>query len=176
MTAAERSRSRGRRRTTPSRGSGQRGLIALDGVRGPPARAIERGTGIGARRLADRRPHSGGARRIEQRLEARERDSVLLYGVTGSGKTEVYLRASPRSSWSSGRGAIVLVPEIALTPQTAGRVQRRASATAWPCCTPRSVPGERAAEWRRLRSGEARVVRRAALGGVRAGAPTSAWS
>jgi primosomal protein N' (replication factor Y) len=53
-----------------------------------------------------------------------EGGSVLLYGATGSGKTEVYLRACAEAL-ARGRGAIVLVPEIALTPQTVGRFRER---------------------------------------------------
>ena len=61
---------------------------------------------------------------IEPLLEAETYATALLYGVTGSGKTEVYLRALERCR-AQGRQAIVLVPEIALTPQTVRRFRRR---------------------------------------------------
>lgn len=61
---------------------------------------------------------------IERSLRARDGQAFLLYGVTGSGKTELYLRAA---SWClrHGRGAIILVPEIALSSQVAGRFAAR---------------------------------------------------
>ncbi|HAR46502.1 MAG TPA: primosomal protein N' [Nitrospiraceae bacterium] len=75
----------------------------------------------------------------------------LLHGVTGSGKTEVYLHSIALLS-GTGRGAIVLVPEIALTPQLLGRSQRRFGdrvAVLHSGLTDR----ERADEYRRIRSG-----------------------
>ena len=62
--------------------------------------------------------------RIVDRLDARESANYLLYGATGSGKTEVYLQACA-AALERGRGAIVLVPEIALTPQALGRFRTR---------------------------------------------------
>jgi primosomal protein N' (replication factor Y) len=79
----------------------------------------------------------------------------LLHGVTGSGKTEVYLQAIAALR-AAGRGALVLVPEIALTPQLAGRFRARFGdqvALLHSGLTDR----ERHSEWMRLRRGEARI-------------------
>src|SRR5438094_175835 len=62
--------------------------------------------------------------RIVGAFDADEGANFLLFGATGSGKTEVYLRACA-VALERGRGAIVLVPEIALTPQTVGRFRAR---------------------------------------------------
>jgi primosomal protein N' (replication factor Y) (superfamily II helicase) len=80
----------------------------------------------------------------------------LLHGVTGSGKTEVYLRAAAETL-ERGRGVIVLVPEIALTPQTVARFQARFGDTV-ALLHSALGEGERHDEWRRLRSGEARIA------------------
>lgn len=82
--------------------------------------------------------------------------TLLLHGVTGSGKTEVYLQAIA-AELDDGRGAIVMVPEIALTPQT---VQRFASRFGDRIAVLHSAlsDGARYDEWHRIRSGEARVV------------------
>ncbi len=79
----------------------------------------------------------------------------LLHGVTGSGKTEVYLGAV-QAALESGRSAIVLVPEIALTPQTLWRFQARFGDIVAVLHSALSA-GERHDEWMRLRRGEARV-------------------
>jgi primosomal protein N' (replication factor Y) len=79
----------------------------------------------------------------------------LLHGITGSGKTEVYLRAAA-CALEQGRGAIVLVPEIALTPQIVGRFVARFGETV-AVLHSRLTPAQRREEWRRLRCGEARV-------------------
>ncbi len=81
--------------------------------------------------------------------------SLLLHGVTGSGKTEVYLEAA-RESLARGRGAIILVPEIALTPQTMDRFRRRFGDSV-ALLHSKMPAGARYDEWRRLRSGEARI-------------------
>src|SRR6185312_11222071 len=79
----------------------------------------------------------------------------LLHGVTGSGKTEVYLRAA-EMTLAQGRGVVVLVPEIALTPQTVSRFVERFGETV--AVLHSQLRGaERYAEWRRLREGEARI-------------------
>ncbi|HEX3520001.1 MAG TPA: primosomal protein N' [Solirubrobacteraceae bacterium] len=88
-------------------------------------------------------------------LDARRGEQRLLHGVTGSGKTEVYLRAAA-AALERDRGAIVLVPEIALTPQIVGRFIERFGETV-AVLHSRLTPGQRYAEWRRLREGEARV-------------------
>ncbi len=80
----------------------------------------------------------------------------LLQGVTGSGKTEVYLRVIAEAR-AAGRGALVLVPEIALTPQLAGRFRARFGddvAVLHSALPPR----ERLAAWRRLRAGEVGIA------------------
>ena len=90
-----------------------------------------------------------------ERLDAGGGD-VLLHGVTGSGKTEVYLQVIERAL-GRGRGAIVLVPEIALTPQVAARFTARFGSTV-AVLRSRVAAGRRAAEHRRIAAGEARVV------------------
>jgi primosomal protein N' (replication factor Y) (superfamily II helicase) len=89
-------------------------------------------------------------------LGERGASTFLLHGVTGSGKTEVYLRAIAAAR-ASGRGTIVLVPEIALTPQLVGRFRARfgdAVAVLHSGLTPR----ERHEMWRLLRHGEIDVA------------------
>ncbi|MEP6743912.1 MAG: primosomal protein N' [Gemmatimonadota bacterium] len=81
---------------------------------------------------------------------------ALLHGVTGSGKTLVYLEAV-RATLAEGKGAIILVPEIGLTPQTVGRV-RGAFGDQVAVLHSGLSDGERADQWRLLRRGERRVV------------------
>ena len=80
----------------------------------------------------------------------------LLLGVTGSGKTEVYIRAV-NHALNEGKTAIVLVPEIALTPQMVDWFRARFGANA-AVLHSSLTPGERYDEWRRLRTGRAKVA------------------
>jgi primosomal protein N' (replication factor Y) len=98
----------------------------------------------------------GALRPILAAVDARPRPArFLLHGVTGSGKTEIYLRAVA-AALGSGRSAIVLVPEIALTPQTVARFQARFGDVVAVLHSALGQ-GERYDEWWRLRTGEARV-------------------
>jgi primosomal protein N' (replication factor Y) len=87
--------------------------------------------------------------------EAGAERKLLLHGVTGSGKTEVYL-AAVEAALERGQGAIVLVPEIGLAPQAVARFRARLGDRFAVLHSALSA-GERYDEWRRLRSGEASV-------------------
>jgi len=93
---------------------------------------------------------------IAMSLDAGAFQTYLLRGITGSGKTEVYLQAIERVL-ESGRDAIVLVPEISLTPQTVGRFVARFEQDIAVLHSGLSL-GERYDEWRRARRGEVRIV------------------
>jgi primosomal protein N' (replication factor Y) len=135
----------------------RRGLIRLESATEAPRRArVERvGSDSGSVELtSDQR---AAFELIEARLGLASRGNapLLLHGVTGSGKTEVYLR-SVAAALERGESAIVLVPEIALTPQTAGRfVERFGERVA--VMHSRLSQRERYDEWWRMRRGEARV-------------------
>ncbi len=88
-------------------------------------------------------------------LESREQQTVLLHGVTGSGKTEVYMQAI-HEVIGYGRSAIVLVPEISLTPQTRQRFQQRFGDVAV-LHSHMSAP-QRHHQWRKIAAGAASVV------------------
>jgi len=93
---------------------------------------------------------------IESRLGTAESAPILLYGVTGSGKTEVYMRAIA-TVLRQGKTALVLVPEIALTDQLVDRFVARFASQIAVLHSGLSA-GERFDEWRRLASGEARIA------------------
>ncbi len=142
-----------------------------------PARALElvapympkRRADPGTRSVAGRHAMAGEARpaelsepqhaaleRIVAALDRREPAHLLLYGATGSGKTEVYLRAC-EEALARGRGAIVLVPEIALTPQALGRFRARFG-DAVAVLHSGLTDAERRDERERIAAGEATVV------------------
>ncbi|MFH1738331.1 MAG: primosomal protein N' [bacterium] len=89
-------------------------------------------------------------------LEKRENRTYLLHGVTGSGKTEVYLRAIA-SVLKQGRSALVLIPEISLTPQTMRRFRARFGKQVGILHSALGQ-GERFDEWQLASSGQKRVV------------------
>ena len=144
-----------------------RGLVAID-ARVRPRRPARRPLGSAAVQA----PALTGDQRaalaeLVSAFEAPERRRFLLHGVTGSGKTEVYLHAV-QTALESGRGAIVLVPEIALTPQVLWRFQARFGDVVAVLHSALGA-GERHDEWLRLRKRRGAGLRRSALGGVRAG-------
>ena len=94
--------------------------------------------------------------RVETALADGTFTPLLLEGVTGSGKTEVYLRCIEKVL-AAGRGAIVLVPEIGLTPAAVGAVERRFGSRV-AVLHSAQAEGERWLQWQAVRAGEARVV------------------
>ncbi|MEK7794640.1 MAG: primosomal protein N', partial [Candidatus Hydrogenedentota bacterium] len=93
---------------------------------------------------------------IDSAVDAGRYETFLLHGITGSGKTEVYLQAI-QHVLDLGRDAIVLVPEISLTPQTVGRFKARFDARIAVLHSGLSQ-GERFDEWRRASRGEVNIV------------------
>jgi primosomal protein N' (replication factor Y) len=94
--------------------------------------------------------------KIEAKIAANEYHTFLLHGITGSGKTEVYIRAM-RRALAQGRTAMMLVPEIALTPIFSRRLRAIFGDEVAILHSSLSL-GERFDEWRRLKSGEARIA------------------
>jgi primosomal protein N' (replication factor Y) len=130
-----------------------RGLVRLDEVevgRRPPTTSI--GKQAGPVRLNAAQEHA--VARVIGGLDS-DGGALLLHGITGSGKTEVYLAAAA-AALERGRGAIVLVPEIGLTPQTVSRFRDRFGDSV-ALLHSGLAAGERYDEWRRIRSGEARL-------------------
>src|SRR5260370_15911364 len=101
---------------------------------------------------------------IRDAIVSRQFRTFLLHGVTGSGKTEVYLSAID-TVLAAGRGALLLVPEIALTPAMAGQFFARFGDRVAILHSAFS-DNERAEQWRKIRSGGARVVGGTPSGGV----------
>jgi primosomal protein N' (replication factor Y) len=92
---------------------------------------------------------------IRRPMRESRHETVVLFGVTGSGKTEVYLQAVEETI-AYGRQAIVLVPEISLTPQTCDRFRARFGAVA--VLHSHLTPAERHTQWREIAAGRVGVV------------------
>ncbi|MEO8204890.1 MAG: DEAD/DEAH box helicase, partial [Chthoniobacterales bacterium] len=98
--------------------------------------------------------------RVQQAmLNPTESKPLLLHGITGSGKTEIYLHAI-KDALKAGKTALVLVPEISLTPQTVDRFKSRFADVQTDIAVLHShlSDGERHDEWHRIRSGVAKIV------------------
>jgi primosomal protein N' (replication factor Y) len=156
----------------------RRGLIALDQVEvrrdplaatvlppdsPPPLHPAQRSAYeriVAALELKDERPKTKDQRLANNAIfpssSVLRPSSFLLHGITGSGKTEIYLRTIGRAI-RLGRQALVLVPEIALTAQLVRRFAARFPGQVAVLHSGLSL-GERYDEWRRLRRGEARVA------------------
>lgn len=96
---------------------------------------------------------------ITKSLHSDKPTPILLHGITGSGKTEVYLQAT-RAALDLGKNVIVLVPEISLAPQTVQRFKARFHDLTDQIAVLHSnlSQGERFDEWHRIRAGKARIV------------------
>jgi primosomal protein N' (replication factor Y) len=131
-----------------------RGLVELRRVERARRPAI---VGVGARspRPSLTAAQSAALARIVESMDGDGSRRLLLHGVTGSGKTEVYLAAA-EAALERGRDAIVLVPEIALAPQTVSRFAARFGDRV-ALLHSRLSGGERRDEWERVRDGRARV-------------------
>ena len=135
----------------------KRGLVALDEA----PEAFHMG-GVGAAGKKHAHEHALNESQTEALAEiaaAMSQDAfrpLLLYGVTGSGKTTVYFAAMQRAL-DAGKSALLLVPEIGLTPAMAGQLFA-AFGTEVALLHSQLTPDERAEQWRRIRSGDARVV------------------
>lgn len=95
--------------------------------------------------------------RINESIRRGKHDRFLIHGVTGSGKTEVYLNAA-QTALRMGRTVIVLVPEISLTGQLVERFAGRFGMEEMAVLHSRLSPGERYDQWQAIRSGKVKVV------------------
>ncbi len=120
----------------------------------PDASAVSHGTAVDEERLNP--TQFDALLQIAASVEARKFQAFLLHGVTGSGKTAVYI-AVMRRVLRAGRSSLLLVPEIGLTPAMIGQLAAAFGDTVAVLHSSLS-PGERSAQWRRIREGEARVV------------------
>jgi len=102
-------------------------------------------------------PQREAVSRISAHIAAQDSSTVLLHGVTGSGKTEVYLN-SVRYALDRGHTTLILVPEIGLTAQLLDLFKGRFGDSEVAVLHSALSAGERYDEWQRIRKGEARVV------------------
>lgn len=157
--AAERELSLAAQQIAPSNASVK--ALVRDGLARLEARAADRKP-TDAITAADVAPpeltawQARALRDISASVLSGEARTLVMHGVTGSGKTEVYLRAISEVRRSGG-SAIVLVPEIALTPQLVGRFQQRFGADVAVLHSGLSA-GERRDEWLKLRDGKAHIA------------------
>jgi len=95
--------------------------------------------------------------KVSNAIEKQEYKKYLLYGVTGSGKTEIYLQLIEKVI-NEGKSAIMLVPEISLTPQMINRFIERFGKDIIAVLHSKLSVGERYDSWERIENGEARIV------------------
>lgn len=95
--------------------------------------------------------------KVSNTIEKQEYKKYLLYGVTGSGKTEIYLQLIEKVI-NEGKSAIMLVPEISLTPQMINRFIERFGKEIIAVLHSKLSVGERYDSWERIENGEARIV------------------
>jgi primosomal protein N' (replication factor Y) len=135
--------------------------LRLNGAQRGALRRIEEAMGAPDAEQGTRNAQGATAVSNGDRASSIEARTFLLHGVTGSGKTEIYLQAIARAL-EQGKGAIVLVPEISLTPQTVERFKARFSSgklqTLVAVLHSHLSAGERHDEWHKIRQGRARIV------------------
>lgn len=96
-------------------------------------------------------------KKVEDSIKKQEYKQYLLYGVTGSGKTEIYLQLIEKVI-NEGKSAIMLVPEISLTPQMINRFIERFGKDIIAVLHSKLSVGERHDSWERIETGEARII------------------
>ncbi len=112
-------------------------------------------SGSGEKTLTEEQ--AAALKEIREAIDSGEHRRFLLYGVTGSGKTEVYIR-SVKETLERGRTAIVLVPEISLTPQIIQRFQEVFGEGSIATVHSKLTERKRYEQWQRIRSGEVKIV------------------
>lgn len=137
-----------------------KGKPAKSGKEKKPLKGIE-GEELNIEALTEEQKAACG--RISEAIEAGKQKSFLIHGVTGSGKTEVYMQAISEVL-KKGKTALMLVPEIALTKQITDRFIGRFGSENIAILHSKLTGRERFDEWVRIRQGEAKVVIGARLG------------